>query len=158
MKSGKEIFRFPRSTFHFQLTNGIVSSLKTLRSQAARPISTAWLKALQPFHLRPINLVVYQGPSVPHPLLGAGGKPRLGGGLALRCIQRLSFPDTAIQRCSWRNNWDTGGPSPQVLSYCAELSSSFLRPPEIETELSHARHSVTRGVDYTFTLFRGAGV
>src|SRR2546430_102655 len=35
----------------------------------------------------------------------------------LRCFQRLSDPDTATQRCHWRDNWYTGGPSNPVLSY-----------------------------------------
>ena len=33
------------------------------RGQAARPISTARLNALRRLHLRPINLVIFQGPS-----------------------------------------------------------------------------------------------
>ena len=33
--------------------------------QAARPISTGELRALQRFHIQPINLVVYKGPLVP---------------------------------------------------------------------------------------------
>src|SRR5262249_12344831 len=33
--------------------------------QAARPISTGELRALQRFHIRPINLVVYEGSLVP---------------------------------------------------------------------------------------------
>jgi hypothetical protein len=33
--------------------------------QAARPISTGKLRALQRFHIRPINLVVFKGPLVP---------------------------------------------------------------------------------------------
>lgn len=54
--------------------------------------------------------------------------------MALRCLQRLSVPDTATQRCPWRDNWDTGGPSARVLSYYGQLSSRFLRPHEIETD------------------------
>jgi hypothetical protein len=33
--------------------------------QAARPISTGLLRALQRFHIQPINLVVFKGPLVP---------------------------------------------------------------------------------------------
>ena len=33
--------------------------------QAARPISTGLLRALQRFHIQPINLVVFEGPLVP---------------------------------------------------------------------------------------------
>ena len=36
--------------------------------QASRPISIGQLNALPHLHLRPINLVVSEGPSVPHPL------------------------------------------------------------------------------------------
>jgi len=41
----------------------------------------------------------------------------LEGGFPLRCFQRLSLPNLAIQRCSWRNNWNTMGSSIPVLSY-----------------------------------------
>ena len=81
--------------------------------QASRPISTAQLHALLRFHLQPINLVVYEGPlgGLPH------GISSFGVGLTLRCIQRLSLPNVATQRCSWRNSWYTRGPSIPVLSY-----------------------------------------
>ena len=82
--------------------------------QASRPISTGRLHPLPDFHLRPIHLVVFEGPS-------AGPKSRgnshLGVGFPLRCFQRLSLPNIATQRCSWRNNWDTRGSSIPVLSY-----------------------------------------
>jgi len=64
-------------------------------------------------HLRPIDVVVFDGPS-------GGlrpGRPRLEVRFPLRCFQRLSSPDTATQRCHWRDNWYTGGPSNPVLSY-----------------------------------------
>jgi hypothetical protein len=48
---------------------------------------------------------------------GLMGRIHLGGGLALRCFQRLSRPDVATQRCLWRDNWKTSGPSNPVLSY-----------------------------------------
>jgi len=38
----------------------------------------------------PINVVVYHEPS---------GRTHLGRGLALRCFQRLSFPNVATQQC-----------------------------------------------------------
>ena len=44
-------------------------------------------------------------------------KSNLVVGFALRCFQRLSRPDADTQRCSWRNNWYTGGRSITVLSY-----------------------------------------
>ena len=82
--------------------------------QASRPISTSQLSVLPHLHLWPINLVVYKG-SLVHPKVE--GIPHLEGGFALRCIQRLSFPNIATQRCPWRDNWYTRGPSIPVLSY-----------------------------------------
>ena len=53
-------------------TECIVARLRALLNvclsgygQAARPISTGLLRALQRFHIQPINLVVYKGPLVP---------------------------------------------------------------------------------------------
>ena len=57
--------------------------------QVGRPISTGRLSALPRLHLRPIDLVVFEGPS---------GKSVLRGGLALRCFQRLSFRGAATRR------------------------------------------------------------
>ena len=45
------------------------------------------------------------------------GKTHLGGGFALRCFQRFSFLDVAIQRCSGQSNWYTSGRAISVLSY-----------------------------------------
>jgi hypothetical protein len=81
--------------------------------QASRAISTAQLKALLPLHLRPINVVVYHGPS-------GGlrrGTPGLEVGFPLRCFQRLSRPHIATLRCGWRHNRHTSGVSDPVLSY-----------------------------------------
>jgi len=88
---------------------------------------------LRCLHLQPINLVVSQVPS------GTiwYGMSHLGGGFALRCIQRLSLPNIATQRCLWRNNWYTRGSSIRVLSYYGQLPSNILRPQQIRTELSH---------------------
>jgi hypothetical protein len=61
----------------------------------------------------------------------------LGGGFALRCLQRLSLPNMATQPCHWRDNWCTRGPSTRVLSYYGQLPSNILRPRQIRTELSH---------------------
>ena len=36
---------------------------EAIRGQAARPISTGKLNPLRGLHLRPINLVIFQGPS-----------------------------------------------------------------------------------------------
>jgi len=59
-------------------------------------------------HFRPINPVICRGPS---------GRVHLGGGFTLRCLQRLSLPDVATQRCPEQDNWDTRGQSVLVLSY-----------------------------------------
>ena len=40
-----------------------------------------------------------------------------GGGLALRCLQRLSLRDVATRRCRWLDNRNTRGRPPPVLSY-----------------------------------------
>ena len=45
------------------------------------------------------------------------GSANLEVGFPLRCIQRLSNPYIATQRCSWRHNWHTRGTSIPVLSY-----------------------------------------
>jgi hypothetical protein len=46
-----------------------------------------------------------------------GGKLYLEMCFPLRCVQRLSRPDVANQRCPWRDNWHTRGSSIPVLSY-----------------------------------------
>ena len=43
--------------------------------------------------------------------------PSFKVGFPLRCIQRLSRPHLATQRCFWRNNWYTRGMFIPVLSY-----------------------------------------
>ena len=73
-----------------------------------RAIRTARLHALPRFYLRPIDVMVYHGPR---------GRPRLEGGFLLRCLQQLSRPHLATQRCPWRDNWCTRGASIPVLSY-----------------------------------------
>src|SRR5437762_522120 len=67
----------------------------------------------------------------------APGRPSLEVCFPLRCFQRLSDPDTATQRCHWRDNWYTGRPSNPVLSYYGRDLSSLLRPQQIGTKLSH---------------------
>ena len=101
--------------------------------QAARPISTGQLHALQRFHTRPINVVVYDGP------LGGLrlGIPDLEVSFPLRCFQRLSIPDIATRRCHWHDNRITSGPSTRVLSYYGQGLARILRPRQIGTELSH---------------------
>jgi hypothetical protein len=76
-------------------------------------ISTAWLNASPHVHLPPINQVVYLGPY---------SVDRMGT-LIFRRASRLDafsgYPcrTSATQRCPWRDNWYTGGPSVPVLSY-----------------------------------------
>jgi len=70
---------------------------------------------LPALHLRPIYAVVSRGP-YSHPGV-VFGKSNLGVGFALRCLQRLSRPDAATRRRSWRNDRYTGGLSLPVLSY-----------------------------------------
>ncbi len=79
-----------------------------MNGQAERPISTGKLRTLLRFHTQPINLVIFQGSS---------GRSHLEGGFTLRCIQRLSRPHVATQRCHWRDNWYTRDASIPVLSY-----------------------------------------
>jgi hypothetical protein len=86
---------------------------EVIRGQAARPISTGQLHALQRVHPRPIYLVIFQGPSEGL----RPGRSHLEAGFALRCLQRLSLPHIATQRCPWQDNWHTSGASTPVLSY-----------------------------------------
>ena len=62
-------------------------------------------------HARPIDLVVFQEPT------HYCWKPNLGGGFALRCLQRLSCPDLATRRCPERDSRHTRGRSSPILSY-----------------------------------------
>ena len=75
---------------------------------SARAISAARLNVSPRSHLRPIDVVVSDGPQ---------RRPHLGAGFALRCLQRLSPPDAATRPCAWRRNRLTVGPSVPVLSY-----------------------------------------
>src|SRR5262245_34057666 len=86
---------------------------RVISGQAARPISTGQLNTLRCLHLRPINLVIYEGPSEGL----RPGRSHLQAGFALRCLQRLSLPDIATERCAWRHSSHTRGPSTPVLSY-----------------------------------------
>src|ERR1051326_596631 len=64
------------------------------------------------------------------------GKTHLGGGFALRCFQRFSFLDVALQPWGGHPNWHTSGRAISVLSSWRCRPSIFLRPRRIETELS----------------------
>src|SRR6266545_5177978 len=100
--------------------------LRNNRGQAARAISTGQLNALRRLHLRPINLVIYEGPSEGL----RPGRSHLQAGFALRCLQRLSLPDIATERCSWRNSSHTRGPSTPVLV----LGAAPVKPPSPATD------------------------
>ena len=80
-----------------------------LRPGKVRAISTARLCTLPCLHLRPIDVIVSDGPAL--------RRPNLEGGFVLRCFQHLSWPGAATRRCGWRHNRYTGAPSDTVLSY-----------------------------------------
>ena len=80
--------------------------------QASRAISIGQLSVSQRLHLRPINRIVYPGPSGL-----TTGNTYLKAGFPLRCFQRLSLPYIATLLCSWQNNRFTSGMSIPVLSY-----------------------------------------
>ena len=75
-------------------------------------VRTGRLRRSPAVHSRPIDLVVFQEPS--HLKCW---KPRLEEGFALRCLQRLSFPDLATRRCPERDSRHTRGRSSPILSY-----------------------------------------
>jgi len=75
-------------------------------------ISTAALQASLPFHVPPIQLVVFQRS---YTLSGRGS--HLEVGFPLRCFQRFSVPEIATRHCTWRHNRHTSAPSSSVLSY-----------------------------------------
>jgi len=58
------------------------------------PVSTGQLRPSLALHLRPINHLVWMGA-----LSQREWNPDLGVGFPLRCLQRLSFPNIATQRC-----------------------------------------------------------
>ncbi len=74
-------------------------------------VRTGRLKRSLAVHARPIDLVVFQEPT------HFCWKPHLGGGFALRCLQRLSCPDLATRRCPERDSRHTRGRSSPILSY-----------------------------------------
>ena len=90
-----------------------VREAKRINGQAARLISIGQLHISRCFHIRPIDLVIYQEPSgVLRP-----GTSHLVEGFTLRCFQRFSLPHVATRRCHWRDNRYTRGASNPVLSY-----------------------------------------
>ena len=83
------------------------------RGEEPSTIRTTTLQLLPAVHGWPINLVVYQGSYPVSPV----------GCLIFRRASHLdafsAYPcrTSATQRCLWRDNWYTGGPSIPVLSY-----------------------------------------
>ena len=77
-------------------------------NQAERAISTGKLNALPRLHIRPIDVVVFHGPS---------GRPGFEAGFPLRCLQRLSIPYIATLHRGWRHDRSTRGTFTPVLSY-----------------------------------------
>ena len=69
-----------------QLTKLQVSRESIFYGQAERAISTGQLNVLLRFHIQPIDVIVFHGPSKLIQL----GRSHLGEGFALICIQRLS--------------------------------------------------------------------
>jgi len=59
------------------------------------PVSTGSLSGFHHLHVRPINHLVLMGALVPE----GTWNPSLRVGFPLRCLQRLSFPNLATQRC-----------------------------------------------------------
>ena len=101
-------------TGNWQLrTDNCFSAPSKFYGQAERAISTGKLHALPRFNILPINQVVYLGPSLPLRV----GRSHLEECFPLICIQRLSQPNFATQRCHWHDSWITRGSSIPVLSY-----------------------------------------
>ena len=82
-------------------------------AQASRPIRSGMVNASRRLRIRPVERVVFPWPS------GASrpGTARLRGGLALRCVQRLSLRGVATRQCPWQDSRNTRGRPPPVLSY-----------------------------------------
>ena len=106
--------RFRNTAFFVSATDSCSSSKRPAdhfsvgAAASFRAISAARLNVSQRSHLRPIDVVVYDGPR---------RRPHLGAGFALRCPQRLSVPDAATRLRGWRHDRHTVGPSDPVLSY-----------------------------------------
>ena len=102
-----EKISFGKAQPSFRIPEGLNQNLWS----SPRPISTGKLNTLLCLHTRPINQVVYLGS------YHCCGKSHLEAGFTLRCFQRLSHPNLAIQPCHGRDNWCTIGLSIPVLSY-----------------------------------------
>ena len=82
------------------------------KNGSCRAISTARLE-----RITAIPPAAYQRGRLPRPFGIAAWSIHLGAGFALRCFQRLSVPNIATRRCTWRHNRYTRGSSISVLSY-----------------------------------------
>ena len=106
-----------KSTSHaISRTRGVTSSPNALGKfygQAERAISTRKLHALPHFHIEPIKHVVFVCPSFPFWV----GRSHLEACFPLICIQRLSQPNFATERCPWQDSSITRGSFIPVLSY-----------------------------------------
>ena len=92
----------------FEALSHCVRFLIPSDNQAERAISTGKLNALPRLHTRPINVVVFHGPS---------GRSGFEAGFPLRCLQRLSIPYIATLHHRWRDDRSTRGTFTPVLSY-----------------------------------------
>jgi hypothetical protein len=97
-----------RRKLRFRIPFSVIRFLIPSSNQAERAISTGKLNALPRLHIRPIDVVVFHGPS---------GRSGLEAGFPLRCLQRLSIPYIATLHCGWRHNRSTRGTFTPVLSY-----------------------------------------
>ena len=98
-RTKKEVSRLLSESFFIPSKPNTEPSLLTfpcLIRISLRPISTYQLNALLHLHLKPIYLVVFKGSY--YLMVGIS---HLEGGFTLRCLQRLSLPDLATQRCRW---------------------------------------------------------
>ena len=86
---------------------------KRINAAKRLAVSTGQLRRLPALHTRPIDLVIFQEPSL----------PKGDGGLILRRVSRLYafsvYPGRTLttQRCGEHHNWDIRGPSLPILSY-----------------------------------------
>ena len=106
LASARDVVPASRGFFRFSMRQFFGGGC--LPRERVRAISTARLCTLPCLHLRPIDVLVSDGPV---------WRSYLEGGFVLRCFQHLSWPDAATRRCSRRNNRLTGGRSDTVLSY-----------------------------------------
>jgi hypothetical protein len=104
---------FPFCLFTFAFGHWGCKGMAAPRSgwSSCLAVRTGRLKRSRAVHARPIDLVVFQEPT------HFCWKPHLGGGFALRCLQRLSCPDLATRRCPERDSRHTRGRSSPILSY-----------------------------------------